>query len=143
MNTVPTTCCSAYEWKENELFSLPWPPPCPLQHISWVTCLLLGKDLVFSSILFHRVFQSPLQKRSKPASHHKFELVTLFSLQIQLVPLLTVSSCWGPMPYLPEDSLPSQRASVSLRPKAMPVCCLHHSTLSSCDNEVPCAFLSH
>lgn len=126
--------------KRDELFSLPWLPPFPTpQH--WVT-LFLGKDLVFSSVLFYRVFQSPLQKGSKPASHHMFELVTLFSLQIQLVPLLTLSSCWGLMSYLPQDTLLSRRSSVSLRPKAMPVCCLHSCTLSCFDNEVPDAFLS-
>lgn len=144
--TLPTTCCNACEWRENELFSLPWPPhfpvPPPPQHICWVTPLFLGKDPAFSSVLFHRVSRSPLQKGSKPASRHMFELVTLFSLQIQLVPLLTLASCWGLMPYLPQDSLLSRRSSVSLRPKAMPVCCLHSSTLSSFDNEVPNAFLS-
>lgn len=51
-----------------------------------------------------------------------FELMILFSLQMPLVPLLRVPS-WGLMPNLPQDSLPS----VSLRPKAMPVCCIHGS----------------
>lgn len=114
------TCCSTCEWRGNELFCLlQLPPLILLQCISWV----LGKDLVFPNGLFHGVLQSPSQKGSKTTSCHKFELIILFSLQVQPVPLFTLPSCWGLMPYLPQDSLPS----VSLRPKTMPVCCLHGS----------------
>lgn len=49
--------------------------------------VFLGRDLVFPNILFHKVFQSPLQKGSKTTSSHMFESIALLSLRPKAMPV--------------------------------------------------------